>query len=449
MALVAVSNEACSSNVLTAPITVSKISSSDYDSLTSYITSGDFNGDGQDELLTKYIVTELPDYYFYYIFFNTPTTEISTPNTNFAVDYVGDPIFADYNGDGFDDLALPTPDHILFRGNNIMYVVDGRESLLSEEDITLSSWCTVANGCRSYENTESTGIWANFGDSMSYVQLSALGLIAIGANRDNCPGDSGTDGCVWVYSKLTAASWFSSLTDIKPPESSAEMFGDWVHADKDADEIITLVATARDDTDEFRIAYVFKADASGEALQHCKLEYTDYEGATSPNIRAHVMDVNADGVLDVIITAFGSSDADSPLPETAMPVFIYDGNSLTMNSADLDPVSCVTSPTANYSVTFAAPTDYGAGMMGFGDYNCDGQNDLLVGSDIYLGGKSWSEYVDGQPDIDLSSVATDYFGVIATSGDFNGDSYDDLGMVNGETDSLSTWNIRTWLEVVY
>ena len=409
------------------------------------MSSGDFDGDGADEAVFVFADGLNLRYYYY----ANPTENIDTPEPifrsgMFGVFGVSSTVFADTNGDGYDELFIGDPSTGFAFGNDIVYTINGRSGGFTDSSIDLSTWCTTSNNCNSIENSVGT-----FGNALSVGNFSSsVSVLLVGAPEANCDGHVGDEGCVYLYAKLTAASWFAELGDINEPENNIDQWGTWIVTKVDANDMATVAITAKRTDDDTFTVYSLRLDSAASATTHCKLNYADYAAAASELIPTPgVADINGDGVMDIIVSALGKSTAGAVIPNTPLPIYIYDGNDLTYSDGGAVPAACVTSPTSDYTLMFASPTDDGGGYLGYGDYNGDGQADLLIGSSIYLGGKDWSEYVDGEPDIDLSGYDTNLFGLLVTSGDYNGDSYDDIMMVNAP----SVWPTPTGgrLEIVY
>jgi len=131
-------------------------------------------------------------------------------------------------------------------------------------------------------------------------------------------------------------------------------------------------------------------------------------------------DMNGDGYADVIVGAPYNSDGGS----SAGAAYVYHGGA----SPDV---------TADLTLTGEATNNYfGAAVATAGDVNGDGYADVIVGAPFNSAGGTNAGRVylyhggpgaDATADLTLTGeAADDYFGMVQTAGDVNGDGYDDV-----------------------
>lgn len=142
-------------------------------------------------------------------------------------------------------------------------------------------------------------------------------------------------------------------------------------------------------------------------------------------------DVNGDGYQDIIVGAYAVNS-------TTGIVYIYYGGNVLNNTADV-------------TLYGAASNSYfGESVSGAGDVNGDGYSDVIVGATnystgtgrayIYFGGSD----MDNNADITMTGVDEyNYFGIVSSAGDLNGDGYSDV-MVGA-----SGYNSNTGITYIY
>ncbi len=299
----------------------------------------------------------------------------------------------DLNGDGYSDIIIGAPDHLMNNGQ--AYIYFGGLFIDTSPDLILKG-----------QNIQSF-----FGASVSSVgDINGDGYndVIVGAH-----GSSSVIGKAFVY--FGGVSMDSTADLILSGESINDNFGVSVSGAGDVnndgfDDVIIGADTFNNATGR---AYLYYGGMSMDNISDVQFNGVIYNSQFGYSVSG-AGDVNGDNFDDIIIGAFGTLLGSGAAE-------IYFGSSSMDNTPDVS-ISGITSSALGRSVS------------GAGDVNGDGFDDVIVGADyfgsatgsakIYFGSAS----MNNTPDIILSGEnSTDKFGwSVSNAGDMNGDGFDDV-----------------------
>ncbi|KAF5418272.1 MAG: hypothetical protein C5S49_01955 [Candidatus Methanogaster sp.] len=320
----------------------------------------------------------------------------------------------DVNGDGYDDVivgAYGSNDG----GNDVgkAYVYLGSASGLS----TTAAWAAAGEAVDDYFGYSV----ASAGD----VNDDGYDDVIVGAYGSNDGSNDAGKAYVYLGSAAgpgTTASWTAT------GDAAYDYFGASVASAGDVnddgyDDVIVGAYGSNDGSNDAGKAYVYLGSASGPsttvswtATGAALKDYFGYSVASAG-------DVNGDGYVDIIVGAYGNSDARS----NAGKAHVYLGSASGLNT------------TASWTATCNASYDYfGSSVASAGDVNGDGYYDVIVGapdndtggnnagkSYVYLGSASGLSTTVSWTAI--GEVSADRFGSsVASAGDVNDDGYGDV-----------------------
>jgi hypothetical protein len=244
--------------------------------------------------------------------------------------------------------------------------------------------------------------------------------LAIGAGDDQLTGP----GHVYLYAGSTSGFPTSNVvpTDTLTGPSTESNFGSSVASagDINGDGYADLIVGAYGVSNATGNTYIYLGGPGGLASTAAvTLSGPDGSGGSFGQSVASAGDVNGDGYADVLIGAPGATMFTGK-------AYIYFGGPIAASGAMLTAGPILVGTAGTY-------TQFGASVASAGDVNGDGYPELLVGayeasSDqgqayLYLGGSTFP----GTPVTLTGPVANGFFGrSVAGAGDVNGDGYADV-----------------------
>jgi hypothetical protein len=415
----------------TADVTLDNPNGSNSDNFGRSVSSGDFNGDGYDDALIGAYV--YPNYSYYgraYIFYGSATwsgtdstADVTLDNPNGSnSDFFGYSVSSgDFNGDGYDDALIGAyvyPNYSAYGRAYIFYGSATWSGTDSTADVTLGN----PNG----SNGDNFGISVSSGDFNGDGYDDAL----IGAYR--YPNGSNY-GRAYIFYGSATWSGTDSTADVtldNPNGSNSDYFGRSVSSgdfNGDGYDDALIGAYGYPNNSAYGRAYIFyggRQKSASVSSADKNYEYPTnapaYGGAKFGQSIA-TGDFNGDGILDMLV-----GNASSTLKQ----VYIFLGNNKSGNPATTTPI-ILQSPDSGIT--------YFGYSVSSGDFNGDGYDDALIGAYgypngsyygrayIFYGSATWSG-TDSTADVTLGNPNgsnLDYFGFSVSSGDFNGDGYDD------------------------
>ena len=446
--------------------------------------SGDFNGDGIDDLLLSAQNATVNGKTFAgkaWVVFGSPTLagtiDLGAAAPGLTVlgaesfDNLGVKVASgDFNGDGIDDLLLGA------RGADAAdnakedageaYVIFGSETLSGTIDLFTTAPSLTVIGVDSGDEMGISLAVGNFnGDGIDDLLLGATGADAA-ANAKASAGEAYV-----IFGSLTLGGTFdlaantpaltvlgSEAQDLLGRLASGDFNGDGV------DDVLVSAAGA-DATANSKLgageAYVIfgSASLSGTIDLATAAPALSVLGADAGDTLGSGLasgDFNGDGIDDLLLGVPNANGATNVKTQAGEAYAIF-GSSTLGGTRDT-----AVSP-ADFTAIGADQNDVLGGAVGSGDFRGDGADDLLLGAngaEATLGGKSDSgEFyaMFGSPSLsgtinlfstpaDRTVTGADSFdllGVDVTSGDFNGDGLDDAlmnasladGALNGRADA--------------
>ncbi|MBK9647452.1 MAG: FG-GAP repeat protein [Deltaproteobacteria bacterium] len=306
----------------------------------------------------------------------------------------------DVNGDGYPDLLLSMPKALNQTG--WVYLFEGASGGISSD---------------ASQRLEGLSSNSQFGASLAVlgdVNGDGYNDAAIGASYSNVSGN--------VYIHLGGSGGLSTSADnVLSAPDSASIFGAEVASagDVNGDGYYDLIVGAPYYNSYTGRAYVYLGSSAGMSSSPA----TTLTGASTSNYfgraLAGVGDVNGDGYDDVAVSAYGYS---SSLGQ----VTIYHG--------------AATGPSSTASTTLTGTSTSGRlgySVAGAGDVNADGYDDVVIGAPwvssytgrAYVFHGSTSGISASASTTMVGYAASDYFGAaVVGAGDVNDDGYDDVAV---------------------
>ncbi len=304
----------------------------------------------------------------------------------------------DFNGDGFDDLAVGQPEAT--PGSGVVVYPGSASGLLTAAAVTL----TPPPGA------------AGFGLSVAAIgDVNGDGFcdLAVGA-----PSALRDVGRVFIYHGSSGGLRGEPDVTLDDPEPATSQFGAAVSSggDVNGDGFADLVVGAPQAMVRGR-AYVYYGSGRGLSPTPSTLAPSDAGLARFGVALAGAGDLDGDGFSDVVVGAEATAD--------------FAGGAYIFCGAASGP-----SPSPTARLTRFEGGSYGSALAGAGDLDADGLPDLVVGAPaffeargrvhVYPGARArgWSD-----PAVVIEGVAgrlADFGGALAAAGDVDGDGDDDL-----------------------
>ncbi len=271
---------------------------------------------------------------------------------------------ADFNGDGTDDLVVGAPNRPssgTFGSSGGAYVFYGPlTGTISSADILSGA---VPGAVFGGEDTSGNqGRVA--GDQVALIgdiDGDGNGDLLIGDNQNTYNSQSGEAYLIWGQNGSNAYPSGTCSNTTHTDQTACEA----------ASETWTIVETS--------LASIHSGNSNGLEIH----EHKDKAGLIRlGNALNAVGDVNGDGVPDIMVAAYKfDADSDANRNSNEGAVFVWYGSSSLRSGADLN----VTNDTSLHSpdVSFIGESSgdqFGQTANGAGDFNCDGKNDIIVGS---------------------------------------------------------------------
>ncbi len=365
----------------------------------SISSAGDFDGDGQSEILIGIGAYNYPSGIVHFYDFIPSAKEI-LPDMEFTgenpLDYFGvctNPA-GDVNGDGYDDFIIGAPDYNSKTGRAYLYY--GGSSPDSIPDV-------IFNG--------ETSWYPFFGNSATGAgDLNRDGYddIIIGAY-----GYSGLNGRAYIFYGGVNMDNIPDL--VLEGEQIFNVFGMQVAkaGDVNGDGFPDVIVGARGYNNWTGRAYIFFGGTNMNNVPDITMtgEVTDDQFGFAVSSAG---DVNADGYSDVVVGAYRYGN------NTGRAYLYFGGNAMN-NIPDM------------IMTGEGIDNNFGAYAASAGDVNNDGYSDIVIGADewdhstnkvyIYFGGAT----PDNIPDLKFNGENPgDHFAPVFNNDDFNGDSYSDV-----------------------
>ena len=398
------------STAATADVIISGESGSAFGIL---MVAGDFNGDGNADLVVKGNASNRG-----YVFYSQNGLINSNSNiTGEASSYFGfSMVGGDFNADGKTDLAVGARGYGANTGRTYVFYSD------SANPITAATADVIITGEAS----------SYFGISLAAGDFNADGKtdLAVGANVYS----SGT-GRAYIFDQNVAGGFTTPLAAgsasvIISGEGTNNNFGGFLTAgDFNSDGTADLAIGARGYSSNAGRTYIFYNDGSiPTTAATADVIITGESLNNFFGISLAAGDFNSDGKTDLAVGASTYSSSGR------VYVFYNDGT------------YPITAAAADAIITGEATNTFGISLAA-GDFNSDGKTDLVVGSSSYGGsgnGRVYIFYDDGayptaadSADIIITGDASSSLGCSLVVGDFNDDGKTDLA-VGGNTFDLST-----------
>ena len=377
--------------------------------------AGDVNGDGYADVVAGAFntSTNIGASYVYYgstdVLLATAAATLLDPNiTNgdrfgFSVAGAGD-----VNGDGYADVVIGAYGTNGFQGRAYLYL-GSSTGLATTPAATLLDPAATGTDYFGYSVASAGDV---NGDGYADVVIGALGA-------------SSTQGRAYLYLGSSAGLAIIPTILADPLAISGDFFGYSVSdaGDVNGDGYADVVIGAFNTNGAQGRAYVYLGSSTGLAATPTTT-LVDPAATSNDNFGYSVSDagdVNGDGYADVVIGAYGTTNAQGK-------AYVYLGGSTGLATT---PVTTLADPMATSN------NQFGFSVAVAGDVNGDGYTDVVVGAYgtngnqgkayLYLGGNAGLATTPAATLADPNATINDYFGYsVAGAGDVNGDGYADV-----------------------
>jgi len=448
-------------------------SNQNYAYLGYALSSGDFNGDGYDDLACSapYFDRGEGEEGVVFVWHGSASglnNGTSGDTTNYTWIAESDQVDAklgyalssgDFNGDGYDDIACGVP--YFDRGETdegVVFVWHGSAVGLNNGtngDTTNYAWIT-----------ESNQEGAELGYRLAVGNFNGDGYDDIAVGAPNYDDGETNEGAVFVWNG--SASGLNNFYAWKAESNQSDAYmhictaGD-INNDG-YDEIIVGVTHYSNGENEEGVVFLWEGSSSGPNNgangfpTNCRWMAESNQEYISDGVlfgySVAYGDFNGDGFKDIAVSSPHYSNGESE--EGA--VFVWYGTSSGFEERiSGNPSNCDWMAESNQNYAYLGGGYFSGGAIAVGDFNGDGYDDLACGAYCYDNGETdegavfvWygsssglnngvngdTANCDWRAEPDQSYA---YMGTYLTVGDFNGDGYDDLacgaaGFDRGETD---------------
>ena len=315
----------------------------------------------------------------------------------------------DYSGDDCDDLRFDT-------NPTAPEVWDGADNDCND----LVDDMLAADVAIGWLDASNSGEQLGFAGALSQGDIDGDGFLEILVGSTTA--DSST-GAIWVVDARTPLSLHGTAAGYANPTLSGDAPGGFMavmgpeQADLTGDGIADIAIGGTDATDSSNAALVVYAGGpslAGElTASSAVLELTGAEGSSPPTVLSH-LDMNGDGVAELLFADWSSAGT---WGYSGSPVYLIEPSSLS-GSMSLDSAS------SDYLFSWDEEDEAGR-VMGGGDLDGDGYDDLVLGAPgygsdeglvaVYLGSSplpdwtGWTGYTD-HADLLITGDASDRLG---------------------------------------
>jgi hypothetical protein len=377
------------------------------DQFSASLTAGDFNADGRTDLAVSAQVysSSTGRVYLFYNDGSIPTTAGTADVTitgGTTGNFFGYALTAgDFNGDGRTDLATGADGYSSNTGRAYIFYNDGSiPTTAATADVIITG-----NQVNSY-----------FGIASVAGDLNADGRTDLIVYANGITGSVLARTYIF-YSQNGQVNTNQSIVG----NATNDQFGQsLVTGDFNADGRTDLAVGAKDYSTSTGRVYLFYGD--GQIPSTAGTADVTITGEATTNYFGYnslaAGDFNADGKTDLAVGAYGYST------NTGRAYIFYNDGSIP-----------TTAGTADVIITGETTSNLFGIRLLAGDFNTDGETDLVVGASAYSGdsGRAYIFYNDGSipttagtADVIISGEGASYFGAYMTAGDFNADSRVDL-----------------------
>ena len=384
----------------------------------SVASAGDVNGDGYGDVIVGAHGNDDGGFdggkaYVYLGSASGLTFASWTATGEAAYDYFGSAIASagDVNGDGYADIVVGAYcNDNGGRDAGKVYIYQNLDLWTLE----VAKWTATGDAAYDYFGSAI----ASAGD----VNNDGYDDIIVGAPGNS---DSNDVGNAYLYpgsatGLSTTAAWTATGAAGDYFASSVASAGD---VNNDGYDDVIVGAPANSDGDNAGDAYLYLGSSAGLSASASWTATGEAAGDYFGSSVASAGDVNDDGYDDIVIGAYGSNDGSND----AGKAYVYLGSASGLSAS------------ASWTATGEAAGDYfGSSVASAGDVNGDGRCDVIIGAyhNNDGGGDAGKAYVYLGSATGLSTTAQwtaigeaayDRFGAsVASTGDVNGDSYDDI-----------------------